>query len=190
MKGGVRVGKRLCKGAKERVIVPTIDTNPPPTLAQNMCTTEAQMRYLTALDRIEEKVLSGTMGQEAAPPPSTEGALFFSDTGEPEVRRLDPAMLAEMGLPPPPRKYVGAWCCPFASPNNKYACTPLSVKEGGHALSVRVCNPFRGKTQKAAMARHLAIAHKSGKGATKRSLCGPLKEYAKLNAKLGFAFVE
>ncbi len=34
---------------------------------------------------------------------ATEGALFLdSETGEPEVRKLDPTILADMGLSPPP----------------------------------------------------------------------------------------
>tara|TARA_B110000858_G_scaffold186119_1_gene228943 strand:+ start:498 stop:2171 length:1674 start_codon:yes stop_codon:yes gene_type:complete len=88
--------------------------------------------------------------------------IFFSPSGAPEVRALDPVMLVEMGLPPPPRKYINAWCCPFAVPKNGYACTPLSIKQGGHARSVRVCMPFQGAKQKGAMVRHLNIAHITG----------------------------
>ena len=196
MRGDTLIGKRLYKGVRDRVIVPTVDTNPPaakpmplfgptPTAAA----TAGEVAYYQRLESLEKRVLDGTYGKETAPR-STEGALFLDfDTGEPEVRKLDPTMLADMGLPPPPRKYINAWCCPFADPKDGYACTPLSVKQGGHAHSVRACKPFQGAKQKGAMVRHLAIAHKSGKGANKRSLCGPPKGYAKLNASIGFSFV-
>ena len=185
MRGGKLIGKRLYKGLRDRVVVPTLDPDPPvPVMVAG------GVKYQKVLDALEAKVLSGTIGQEEAPPPrSVEGALFLSETGEPEVRALDPAMLAEMGLPPPPRKYVNAWCCPFADPHEGYACIPLSVKQGGHAVLSRICKPFKGKYQRGAMVRHLATQHKCGQGASKRSMTGPLKEYHAYNRELGFSFV-
>ena len=158
---------------------------PTPTAAA----TAGEVAYYQRLESLEKRVLDGTYGKETAPR-STEGALFLdSETGEPEVRKLDPTMLADMGLPPPPRKYINAWCCPFADPKDGYACTPLSVKQGGFAARARVCQPNRGALQKAVVVRHLATAHKCGGGMKKRGNSGAYLAYAEYNREAGFAFV-
>tara|TARA_B110000858_G_scaffold186119_1_gene228944 strand:- start:2325 stop:2906 length:582 start_codon:yes stop_codon:yes gene_type:complete len=185
MRGGTLIGKRLYKGVRERVIVPTIDTNPP--VPVSVPSTLGGAKYQKALDSLEKKVLDGTYGKETAPR-SVEGALFLdSETGEPEVRKLDPAMLSEMGLPPPPRKYINAWCCPFADPKDGYACTPLTVKQGGYAPRIRACQPNRGAKCKAAMVRHMATAHKSGAYVEKNS--GAYAAYVGYNREAGFEYV-
>ena len=201
MRGGTLIGTRLYKGVPDRVSVrykihevPTQAPlaakltplfGPTPTATA----TAGEVAYYRRLESLEERILGGMYGKETAPR-STEGALFLdSDTGEPEVRKLDPTMLADMGLPPPPRKYTNAWCCPFADPKNGYACTPLTVKQGGYAARARPCQPNRGALQKAVVVRHLATAHKCGAGMKKRGNSGAYLAYAEYNREAGFAFV-
>ena len=99
--GGTLIGKRLYKGLRSRVIVPTVDNNPP--VVVKVLATMGERHYAEKLEEIERKVKDGSYGGSKTTRPQAE-----------------PLLISRGKL----------WACPFARSENNYVCLggPTSVK--------------------------------------------------------------